>query len=72
MVGTADTRAATACHCGPGRVPSGAPVPSSNGRRHGAPEDEQEPAAPAESGGGRRRRADGDTNEVLARLLDNR
>ena len=42
---------------------------SSNGRRHGATEDEQSVAPVVPAGGGRRRRAEGETNDVLARLL---
>ena len=39
------------------------------GRRHGAPEGEQSAAPAAEASGGRRRRAEGETNDVLERLL---
>ena len=51
--------------------PAAAPLPVPTGRRHGAAEEAQPTAPGSESGGGRRRRADGDTNDVLARLLGN-
>jgi hypothetical protein len=44
---------------------------ASNGRRHGAPEDEQ-PPGPPEAPGGRRRRSEGDVDDVLSRLLNER
>jgi hypothetical protein len=51
--------------------PASPPLPVPTGRRHGAPEEAQSLAPASESGGGRRRRAEGDTNDVLARLLNN-
>ncbi len=54
--------------------PAPAPPAPVNGEasRHAAPEGPQPSDQPAEAGGGRRRRVEGDANDVLARLLDNR